>query len=96
MVEIYSNIFTNRFSYFRTEKQVINKRKSSEKVSFKKKSLNEWPEMFEAPTFYPSEEDFQDPLDYFEVLKPIAEKYGICKVVPPPSFKVCTTIILIV
>lgn len=76
---------------FRTEKQVVNnKRKSSEKVASKKKSLrDECVDMVEAPTFYPSEEDFKDPLEYFEIVKPVAQKYGICRIVPPPSFKVC-------
>lgn len=75
---------------FRTEKQVVNnKRKSSEKVASKKKSLKEeCADMVEAPTFYPSEEDFKDPLEYFEIVKPVAQKFGICRVVPPPSFKV--------
>lgn len=54
----------------------------------KKKSLKEIAEIMEAPTFYPSEEDFKDPLEYFEIVKPIAQKYGICRVVPPSSFKV--------
>lgn len=48
--------------------------------------------MMDAPTFYPSEEDFKDPLEYFEIIKPVAQKYGICRVVPPPSFKVCILI----
>lgn len=75
--------------FFRTEKQVNNKRKSSEKVAMKKKSFKEAAEIMDAPTFYPSEEDFKDPLEYFEIIKPVVQKYGICRVVPPPSFKVC-------
>ncbi|CAH1736653.1 unnamed protein product [Aphis gossypii] len=71
----------------KTEKQVNNKRKSSEKVALKKKSAKECSDMLDAPTFYPSEEDFKDPLEYFEIIKPVAQKYGICRVVPPPSFK---------
>ncbi|VVC29307.1 Hypothetical protein CINCED_3A006504 [Cinara cedri] len=73
----------------KTEKHIVNnKRKSSEKVASKKKLLREeTAEMVEAPTFYPSEEDFKDPLEYFEIIKPVAQKYGICRVVPPPSFK---------
>ncbi|XP_034941737.1 protein Jumonji [Chelonus insularis] len=43
--------------------------------------------LVEAPTFHPSEKDFQDPLEYIEKIRPIAEKYGICKVVPPSNFK---------
>lgn len=41
----------------------------------------------EAPTFYPSEKDFQDPLEYIDKIRPVAEKFGICRVVPPPNFK---------
>jgi len=40
------------------------------------------------PVFYPTKEDFQgNPLDYFEkVCRPIAERYGICKIVPPEGW----------
>lgn len=79
---------------YRTEKQV-NKRKSSEKVASKKKLLKKCVEMVEAPTFYPSENDFKDPLEYFEIVRPIAQKFGICRVVPPPSFKVCVNMCII-
>ncbi|XP_015123580.1 protein Jumonji [Diachasma alloeum] len=41
----------------------------------------------DAPTFHPTEKDFQDPLEYIEKIRPLAEKYGICKVVPPSNFK---------
>ncbi|XP_025416028.1 protein Jumonji isoform X2 [Sipha flava] len=68
----------------KTEKHINNKRKCSEKLASKKK---ECADMMDAPTFYPSEEDFKDPLEYFEIIKPVARKYGICRVVPPPSFK---------
>ncbi|XP_060850997.1 uncharacterized protein LOC132929571 [Rhopalosiphum padi] len=78
---------TNNKKQKKTEKQVNNKRKSSEKVALKKKSSKEYSDMLDAPTFYPSEEDFKDPLEYFEIIKPVAQKYGICRVVPPPSFK---------
>eukprot|EP01080_Neovahlkampfia_damariscottae_P000207 gene207-4453_t len=37
----------------------------------------------EAPTFYPTVEEFEDPLKYLESLYPKAEKYGLFKVVPP-------------
>lgn len=37
-----------------------------------------------APVFYPTIADFEDnPLNYVEKIRPIAEKYGICKIVPP-------------
>jgi len=61
-------------------------------VTSKKKYMKECADMLDAPTFYPSEEDFKDPLEYFKIVKPVAQKYGICRVVPPPSFKVCIVI----
>lgn len=44
--------------------------------------------LVEAPTFHPSEKDFQDPLEYIDKIRPAVEKYGICRVIPPPNFKV--------
>ena len=40
------------------------------------------------PTFHPTEEQFKDPLEYIQSIAPKAEVYGICKIVPPPSWKV--------
>lgn len=47
-------------------------------------------QVVEAPTFHPTEKDFQDPLEYIDKIRLIAEKFGICRVVPPPNFKVNT------
>ncbi|KAJ2661771.1 hypothetical protein IWW48_002165 [Coemansia sp. RSA 1200] len=47
------------------------------------------PRMFglpEAPTFYPSAEEFADPLEYIQKIRPEAEKAGICKIVPPAGW----------
>lgn len=41
----------------------------------------------EAPVFEPSEEDFKNPLIYINKIRPIAEKYGICKIRPPTVSK---------
>jgi histone demethylase JARID1 len=36
------------------------------------------------PTFYPTVEEMEgDPLVYLEKVRGVAERYGICKIVPP-------------
>ncbi|KAG9439636.1 hypothetical protein H6P81_019801 [Aristolochia fimbriata] len=66
--------------------------------SFKKsqcpKVLTRWnpeeacrPTIEEAPVFYPNEEEFKDTLSYIQSIRPKAEQYGICRIVPPPSWK---------
>lgn len=40
----------------------------------------------EAPVFYPTVEEFQDTLNYIASIRPKAEPYGICRIVPPPSW----------
>ena len=37
----------------------------------------------EAPVFEPSESEFADPLAFIDKIRPIAEKYGICRIRPP-------------
>jgi histone demethylase JARID1 len=46
-------------------------------------------EIEEVKTYYPTEQQFKDPMRYIEYLYEIekAYKYGIVKIVPPPSFK---------
>ncbi|KAK4877736.1 hypothetical protein RN001_010242 [Aquatica leii] len=43
--------------------------------------------ILEAPTFYPNDKEFQDPLEYIEKIRHHAEKFGICRIVPPSHFK---------
>lgn len=45
------------------------------------------PMIDEAPVFYPTEEEFKDTLGYIASIRREAEKYGICRIVPPPSWK---------
>ncbi|KAA8539005.1 hypothetical protein F0562_025697 [Nyssa sinensis] len=45
------------------------------------------PDLAEAPIFYPNEEEFKDTLKYIASIRPRAEAYGICRIVPPPSWK---------
>lgn len=40
----------------------------------------------EAPVFYPSVEEFKNPLQYINSIRESAEKYGICKIVPPAEW----------
>lgn len=43
--------------------------------------------LVEAPCFYPTAEQFTEPLKYIESIRPEAEKAGICKIIPPAGWK---------
>ncbi|XP_078173229.1 lysine-specific demethylase JMJ703-like [Carex rostrata] len=45
------------------------------------------PSVDDAPVFYPREEEFKDTLNYIESIRPYAEPYGICRIVPPWSWR---------
>ncbi|GFY97723.1 transcription factor jumonji (jmj) family protein [Actinidia rufa] len=44
------------------------------------------PVIDEAPVFYPTVEEFEDTLGYIAKIRPKAEAYGICRIVPPSSW----------
>mmetsp|Transcript_6630 Transcript_6630/g.16308 ORF Transcript_6630/g.16308 Transcript_6630/m.16308 type:complete len:110 (+) Transcript_6630:356-685(+) len=40
------------------------------------------------PTFYPTIDDMEaSPLVYIEKIRPVAQRYGICKIVPPKAWR---------
>lgn len=41
----------------------------------------------EAPCYYPTAAQFAEPLEYIASIRPDAERYGICRICPPPGWK---------
>ena len=41
----------------------------------------------DCPTYYPTQDDFRDPMAYVRKISEQAREYGMCKVVPPPGWK---------
>lgn len=50
-------------------------------------TVNDTAMIVEAPVFHPTEKEFQDPIEYITKIQVQAEKFGICRVVPPSTFK---------
>ncbi|KAI7747537.1 hypothetical protein M8C21_016739, partial [Ambrosia artemisiifolia] len=50
--------------------------------------------MPECPVYFPSKEEFEDPLVYLQKIAPEASKYGICKIVSPLSASVPAGMVL--
>ncbi|KAL5053579.1 hypothetical protein RYX36_034261, partial [Vicia faba] len=74
---------------FRREPKMENTLESSSSPQYKKIS-SKWdpveacrPIIGEAPVFYPTFEEFEDTLGYIAKIRPMAELYGICRIVPP-------------
>ena len=47
----------------------------------------ELPDLPEAPVFYPTAEEFQDPMKYLESIRAQAEPAGVIKIVPPKEWR---------
>ncbi|XP_066289047.1 protein Jumonji-like isoform X1 [Branchiostoma lanceolatum] len=45
------------------------------------------PKIIDAPVFYPTTQEFQDPISYIESIRERVQPYGICKVVPPKTWR---------
>ncbi|KAK9475800.1 hypothetical protein V1514DRAFT_322780 [Lipomyces japonicus] len=43
--------------------------------------------LVEAPTYYPTEQEFKDPFRYIETISSEGKKYGIIKIVPPDNWQ---------
>lgn len=41
----------------------------------------------EAPCYYPTAEQFEKPLEYIASIRSDAERYGICRICPPPGWQ---------
>ncbi|KAK4509010.1 phosphogluconate dehydrogenase (decarboxylating) gnd1 [Mucor velutinosus] len=62
------------------------KTKSQELAASASRKSNRLFGIEEAPTFYPTQDEFRDPLRYIEKISPEGEKYGIIKIVPPKDY----------
>ena len=49
--------------------------------------LGQHAHLVEAPIFRPNESEFKDPMKYIQAISKIAEPFGMCKIIPPASFK---------
>ena len=49
--------------------------------------LGQHAHLIEAPIFKPTPAEFKDPMKYIQAIRKVAEPFGMCKIIPPASFK---------
>ncbi|KAH7368667.1 histone demethylase JARID1A [Plectosphaerella cucumerina] len=42
--------------------------------------------LVEAPTYWPTEDEWKDPFEYIKKITPEAQEFGLCKIIPPDSW----------
>ncbi|MCL7037414.1 hypothetical protein MKW94_016258, partial [Papaver nudicaule] len=75
---------------------------SSERDAFSKRKVDkfeiadlDWTDKIpECPIFYPTKDEFEDPLIYLQKIAPEAAKYGICKIISPVNASVPAGVVL--
>ncbi len=64
------------------EKRMIQQALENSRVETKRENLA----LPQAPVYYPTVEEFKNPLGYIDSIRKEAEKWGICKIVPPEGW----------
>lgn len=65
------------------EEQLLQQAIENSKKDMKQEELS----VQNAPIFFPSVSEFSgNPLEYINKIRPIAQRYGICKIVPPKGW----------
>ena len=49
--------------------------------------LGQQAHLIEAPVYRPTEKEFKDPMKYIDRIRKEAQAFGMCKIIPPSSFK---------
>lgn len=57
------------------------------KIIWDPSRAHEQPDIPSGPVFYPTKDEFEDPFAFIAKIRPEAEQYGICMIVPPSTWK---------